>query len=243
MSSPFFNRWLFLGGTAACVVLIWYYLVCSSAKTEPMSMPEQDSNHGDGDGNGKSTDDKFYWSKPDTRQLTCVIAGANGQRYCVRDTKNKQAAASLLGTVVTRCTEFVQRLAREHPHHPVAIRLRERFEPERMMESLPNSEFTAFSENKGEKIALCLTPKKDDAAPNAPLIDDHTLTFVALHELAHVGTVSTEDHGPDFWRNFAFLLFNAQEQGIHDPVDYRTHPVKYCSMQINDNPLFSRGSE
>lgn len=209
---------------------LWYRQVLSSK--EPLRAAA---------GGGGDNADKFYWSKPDTRQLTCVVAGPNGQRYCVRDTKNKQAAAALLGTVVARCAAFVARLAQDHPHHPVAIRLRERFEPERMMETLPNSEYTAYSENKGEKIALCLTPKKDDAAPNAPLIDDHTLTFVALHELAHVGTVSTEDHGEDFWRNFTFLLENAQDQGIHASVDYRIHPVQFCSMQINDNPLFSRG--
>lgn len=189
--------------------------------------------------NNKNTDDKFYWSKPDTRQLTCIVSGPDGgQRYCVRDTKNKQAASELLGTVVRRCSAFVERLALDHPHHPVAIRLHERFEPERMMESLPDSEYTAHTENKGEKIALCLTPKKDDASSSA-LIDDHTLTFVALHELAHVGTVSTENHGPDFWHNFTFLLQCAQDQGIHDSVDYRVHPVTYCALQINDNPLIT----
>lgn len=194
--------------------------------------------------NGESSDSGPHtWSPPDTRELSCVLAGggdddSTAKKYCVRDSNRKAASAALLKTVVDRCSAFVARLAREHPHHPVAVRLAERFEPERMMESLPNSEFTAHSENKGEKIALCLTPQKD--APSAQLIDDHTLTFVALHELAHVGTVSTEDHGDDFWRNFRYLLVCAKEQGVHEPMDYRSNPVLYCSMQINDNPFFSR---
>jgi hypothetical protein len=198
-----------------------------------------------GGGDGGADDGPRNWAPPDTRELSCVIAASSSSsaenKYCVRDSSRKAASAALLKTVVDRCAAFVTRLAREHPHHPVAVRLGERFEPERMMESLPNSEFTAHSENKGEKIALCLTPQKD--APGAQLIDDHTLTFVALHELAHVGTVSTEDHGDDFWRNFRYLLVRAKEQGVHEPVDYRTNPVLYCSMQINDNPFFSRAAE
>lgn len=198
-----------------------------------------------GGGAGGADDGPHNWAPPDTRELSCVIAagggGGGGNKYCVRDSSRKTASAALMKTVVDRCSAFVARLAREHPHHPVAVRLAERFEPERMMESLPNSEFTAHSENKGEKIALCLTPQKD--APGAQLIDDHTLTFVALHELAHVGTVSTEDHGDDFWRNFRYLLVRAKEQGVHEPVDYHANPVLYCSMQINDNPYFSRPAE
>lgn len=181
---------------------------------------------------------KFYWKKPDTRQLSCVVAGPSGQRYCVRDTKRKADSAALIASVAETLVKFVARLVREHPYDRVAARLRDRFEPERMMETLPNIAYTAYAENKGEKIALCLTPVKD--SETGGLIDEHTLTFVALHELAHVGTASTADHGPEFWNNYRFLLENARDQGVHDPVDYKKNPVTYCSMVINDNPLFTK---
>lgn len=186
-------------------------------------------------------DNPAAWSPPDTRQLSCLaVPGSAAGVACVRDRPNKEAAAALLATVVDRCAAFVARLVRDHPHHPSSARLRERFEPARLMETLPRSAHTAFSENKGEKVALCLTPEKDAPVAAGGLVDDHTLFFVALHELAHVGTASIEDHDDDFWKTFAFLLSCAEEQGLHDPVDYRKRPARYCGMQISDNPLITR---
>jgi hypothetical protein len=186
-------------------------------------------------------DDPAAWSAPDTRQLSCLaVPGSAAGVACVRDRPNKEAAAELLATIVDRCAAFVARLVRDHPHHPASARLRERFDPARLMETLPRSAHTAFSENKGEKVALCLTPDKDASVAAKGLVDDHTLFFVALHELAHVGTASMEDHDDSFWATFAFLLACAEEQGLHDPVDYRKHPARYCGMQISDNPLITR---
>ena len=103
------------------------------------------------------------------------------------------------------------------------------------MEILPTSDYTAYSENKGEKIAFCLNKTKRG---NDNLIDEHTLMFVAIHELSHVMTKSI-GHKKEFWDNFKFLLENAKEAGIHEPVDYSKKPIEYCSLTISDSPLFS----
>ena len=50
------------------------------------------------------------------------------------------------------------------------------FNPKRVVETLPNSTYTAYSENKGEKIAFCLEEKKG----KNKLIDLNTLTFVGF---------------------------------------------------------------
>jgi hypothetical protein len=102
------------------------------------------------------------------------------------------------------------------------------------METLPTSEYTAYSENKGEKLAFCLNRKKED---NTNLIDESTLTFVAIHELSHIATKSI-GHKQEFWDNFKFLLENAKESGIHNPVDYKKNPREYCGMSIHDNPYY-----
>ena len=62
-----------------------------------------------------------------------------------------------------------------------------------------------------------MNKKKSEAAN---LIDEHTLMFVAIHELSHVMTKSI-GHKSEFWENFKFLLENAKEAGIHDPKDYK----------------------
>ena len=101
------------------------------------------------------------------------------------------------------------------------------------MKHLPTSELTAFSENKGEKIAFCLNTTKE----GNKLIDINTLTFVALHELSHIMTVSI-GHKQEFWQNFKFLLQNAKIAGIYDPINYKKNPKQYCGMNIHDNPYY-----
>jgi hypothetical protein len=109
----------------------------------------------------------------------------------------------------------------------------ENFNPQKISETLPTSELTAFSENKGEKIAFCLNQSK-----NGPkLIDLNTLTFVALHELSHVATESI-GHKQEFWQTFKWVLQNAKEAGIYAPVDYKKYSQEYCGMTIDDNPYY-----
>ena len=72
---------------------------------------------------------------------------------------------------------------------------------------------------------------------NENLIDESTLMFVAIHELSHVMTKSI-GHNSEFWENFKFLLENAKEFGIHQPVDYKEKPREYCGMKIHDNPYY-----
>ena len=104
-----------------------------------------------------------------------------------------------------------------------------------IIETLPTSKYTAYSQNKGEKLAFCLNATKDNPEQ---LIDLNTLTFVALHELAHVATKSV-GHTPEFWDNFKFLLIQAEKINIYNPMDYKNNPKNYCGMTITDNPYFN----
>lgn len=166
-------------------------------------------------------------------QLKCIISTVDGNKYCVRDRKKLQSAADLLAKVSNNCKKLVDYMKNKHPDNDFVMRLATGFNPKKIMETLPTSTYTAYSENKGEKIAFCLN--KNSKSDNDHMIDEHTLTFVAIHELAHIGTKSV-GHKTDFWENFKFLLENAKEAGIHDPVDYKQTPESYCGMKIRDNP-------
>lgn len=165
--------------------------------------------------------------------LKCIIASEDGNRYCVREREKLELAANLLAKVTQKMKDMVAYMNSKHPNDERTKRLVEGFNPKTISETLPTSELTAFSENKGEKIAFCLNKKKDGNR----LIDLNTLTFVALHELSHIMTESI-GHKQDFWQNFKFLLQNAKEAGIYEPVDYKNNPQEYCSMKINDNPYY-----
>jgi hypothetical protein len=174
----------------------------------------------------------YYYN--DDRDLKCIISSKDGNRYCVREREKMDEAANLLAEVSNKLRSLVEYLKEKQPDDPRTGRLVEKFNPTKICETLPTSELTAYSENKGEKIAFCLNRKKEN---NSKLIDINTLTFVALHELSHVATVSV-GHKQEFWENFKWVLQNAKAAGIYTPVDYKREPEEYCGMPINDNPYY-----
>jgi len=151
----------------------------------------------------------------------------------VREREKLELAANLLASVTEKMKHMVDYMKEKHPKDERTIRLAEGFDPKSISETLPTSELTAYSENKGEKIAFCLNTTKE----GNKLIDLNTLTFVALHELSHIMTESV-GHKQEFWQNFKFLLENAKAAGIYNPVDYKKNPREYCGLKINDNPYF-----
>lgn len=170
----------------------------------------------------------------DSFQLKCIVSTVDGNKYCVRERAKVQEAADLLARVTEKCKELVAYMERTHPDKDNVQRLVKGYNPKKIAETLPTSEYTAYSENKGEKLAFCLNRKKDDSNN---LIDEHTLMFVSIHELSHIMT-KTIGHKQEFWDNFKFLLQNAKEAGIHNPEDYKHAPKEYCGMKIQDNPYF-----
>jgi hypothetical protein len=129
---------------------------------------------------------KIYYES-DAFNLKCIISGIDGQKYCVRERAKLELAADLLANVTKKCKDLVEYVGKNHPDNEDVQRLVQKFNPQVISETLPTSEHTAYSENKGEKIAFCLNKRKND---ETQLIDLNTLTFVAIHELSHIMTKS-----------------------------------------------------
>ena len=108
-------------------------------------------------------------------------------------------------------------LDEKYPDRENVNRLVKGYNPKTITETLPTSEYTAYSENKGEKIAFCLNTEKKQGSR---LIDENTLMFVALHELSHVASKSI-GHTDEFWNNFKFLIKEAEYINIYNPEDYK----------------------
>ena len=51
------------------------------------------------------------------------------------------------------------------------------------------------------------------------VIDDNTVLFVVIHELAHIMTHEV-GHTPLFWNNMKYLLEVGEKVGIYQPVNY-----------------------
>ena len=171
----------------------------------------------------------------DIFQLKCVVSDVDGDKYCVRERKNIQHASNLLATTTDKMKKLVIYVNEKYPDKDNVNRLVKKFNPKKIVETLPTSEYTAYSENKGQKIAFCLNKKKEN---DNNLIDENTLMFVAIHEMSHIAS-QTIGHNTEFWDNFKFLLKEAKEAGVYNVVDYSSHNQEYCGMTITDNPYFN----
>lgn len=175
-----------------------------------------------------------WWAKS---KLNCVDT-THGLKMCVRgrdkrpNGPNTKHAANLLSIVVNKCERFVDHMKTVAPSDPRVVNLHSRFNANNIRETLPTSDLTAYSQNKGEVMAFCLNDGDDN------LIDENTLMFVAIHELAHL-TTDTVGHGEDFWSNMKFLLEAAVAANFYMPVDYSKSPKNYCGLEITDSPLFT----
>lgn len=176
---------------------------------------------------------KIYFES-DYVNLKCIISDVDGKQYCVRERKKLQEAADRLAEVNTNMKKIVEHLKNTYPEKENVKRLVKGFNPKKIVETLPTSKYTAYSLNKGEKLAFCLDTEKIDGN----LIDLNTLTFVALHELSHIATKSI-GHTEEFWDNFKFILKESKKIKIYNPVDYSKKSERYCGMNITDNPYYS----
>jgi len=177
---------------------------------------------------------KLYYDS-DLFQLKCIVSTVDGDKYCVRERDNMLPAVDLLAKTSERMTTLVAYAKETDPEDERVKRLVSKFNANKIVETLPTSEYTAYSENKGRKIAFCLNKEKED---NNQLIDQNTLMFVAIHEMAHIMTVSI-GHTKEFWDNFKFLLEKADQCKVYHPVDYSKQQTEYCGMTISDNPYFN----
>ena len=176
------------------------------------------------------------YTESDFFQLTCIVSDVNGKKYCVRERKYMNEAADLLAQTTENLNALVKHLNDNYPNQDNVKRLVRNYNPKKIKEILPTSEYTAYSENKGEKIAFCLNKSGKENA-DAELIDNNTLMFVALHEVSHLATKSI-GHNDEFWSNFKFILEESSKIGIYRAVDYKNNNTEYCGMDINDNPIY-----
>jgi len=167
---------------------------------------------------------------------TIRIQGPDGQHYEMQNLPNKEQAVQLMSGIRQSLTKLYNHYKSEPAlaADPPVRRFLERFRPDVFVENDMQSRDTSYSENKGQKIVVCLRDKT--RAPQYPLIDQNTIMFVMLHEMAHLMT-ETIGHTQEFWTNFKRILGDAVQIGIYQPVNYASRPTPYCGMTITDSPI------
>lgn len=125
--------------------------------------------------------------------------------------------------VVLILTYFLQKKSKYSHDHPILEKIRKNFiklDPDYGKIPLRYGN-SAFTENKAV-ITLCLRNPE-----TKKFYDINTLMYVALHELAHVISIS-HGHNDEFKDNFYDLLSRASKMGIYDPT--LPIPETYCGI-------------
>ena len=162
------------------------------------------------------------------RDYTMIKSNIDNKEYLVRKLPDKMQAADMLARINNDLTTLVQSV---NPEDKDGVQqLKDYFDPNNITENGPNGKYKAYSVNKGEKISICIRKEKDNS-----FIDDNTVLFVVIHELAHVMTPEV-GHTPLFWSNMKYLLEVGEKIGIYNPVNYKLTPMDYCGMEINTTP-------
>jgi predicted metal-dependent hydrolase len=167
-----------------------------------------------------------------TNDLTTVKSNIDGKNYQVRNLPDKQEAADLLAKIRIKLEKLVDSMNKKFSEDSNVKQMVEKFNPNNITESPKSNKYTSYSINKGEKIVFCIRQKND----TEELVDENTITFVAIHELAHIMTKSV-GHTEEFWDNFKKLLKESVKIGIYDRENYTNDPREYCGIQVTDSPL------
>lgn len=155
--------------------------------------------------------------------------------YHVRAYPDKGKAVILLEHLNITCIEVIRYMRAHHPRDPRTLRLLEQYNIDNLAENIPltKNSLTSYTKNKGDEISICLRRR------DGQFHDLNTLKFVMLHELSHVATdPAYASHGPEFWSNFKFIIINAVEAGVYQPIDYSKANTRYCGLVITHNPYY-----
>ena len=131
-----------------------------------------------------------------SNEVTYVKSSIDNNEYLVRNLENKEEAANILAKLRSKLEKLCEIMKKKYPTDESVIRMNQRFNSDNITESGKSNQYTSYSVNKGEKIVFCIRQKDEKES----LVDENTLTFVAIHELAHVMT-KQEGHKQIFWQN------------------------------------------
>jgi hypothetical protein len=163
-----------------------------------------------------------------TNEATMVVSGRDNREYVVRNLSDKQSAADLLADINETVGNFVERLSKDFPDDQRVALVRKRFNPANVSEGSHKTGYTSYSQNKGEKIVVCLRQTDDT------FVAKNELMYVVIHELGHLST-NEIGHTPGFWSNFKWLLQRAIDYGLYKYVDYASSPSPYCGISITSS--------
>jgi len=168
-----------------------------------------------------------------------VESPIDGEDYLVLNKLDSQEASNKLAKLNNKIIELLRGLKNkykttlEENNNTYVFNILTNFKPDKIIETDPNNvmNLTSYTYADGSVISFCIREK------DYSFVDDDTLTFVMIHEIAHQAK-AIKDHGDEFWKIFKFLLINAEEFGLIKNVDYSKTPIYYVGIKVDYSPYF-----
>jgi predicted metal-dependent hydrolase len=168
---------------------------------------------------------------------TPYLSKINNKEYFVKDDSNKQIKADLLANLNSKLEILVESLKNEDLDQNIK-RLINNWNKGISIKETGNMEADAAYVINKQYMSICLK----NFTKNVNLENINLLTYVGIHELAHI--MSNEiGHGDEFKKNFKFLLDHAKKLNYNDPILNRkislyiplntiNTPSDYCGVSI-----------
>jgi len=157
-----------------------------------------------------------------------VQSSVDKRLYLVRKLPNSQAAADYLAEINQLLQKLVNHMIAKYPENSEVQQLYKNYNPDSISEGSPDSGYTSYSVNKGEKLILCIRQIDNT------FVEQNVILYVAIHELGHIMTKEV-GHTDKFWENFKILLEEAVTLGIYKKIDYKEQPQDYCGIKITNS--------
>lgn len=158
-----------------------------------------------------------------------IISSIDGKSYKVKNNHLAQQCADSLAEINKRLLKLISYIEglKNPPRYYERLK---KYNPENLSENILNMD-TTYTVNKSS-MYFCLTPRDEDIY----VYDINTLMFVAIHELAHVCSISI-GHTREFKDNFKNLIEHSIFLNIYEYVDYSKSPIDYCGINITSNVI------
>lgn len=138
---------------------------------------------------------------------------------------NPQEGADTLAYISKQLIQLKQYLSKHHPNQVITKNIVSRFDTSNISEGSPESSYTSYTVDKGEKMVFCIRDS------DHKIHDLNLLMYVCIHELAHVGS-TTNGHNEEFKKHFEFLLTIAKKLRIYTPIPFGKEKISYCGTII-----------
>jgi hypothetical protein len=144
--------------------------------------------------------------------------------YRVRSASDKQKKADMLAIINIKLNTIIDNLRNSSYDSPNINYLLSNWKNGVSIKEIGKMETDAAYVINKRYMSFCLPDN------NEGLDQLNLMTYVAIHELAHIMSYET-GHGPEFIKNFEFLLNYAKTLKYNDPVSNQIQPV-YIQLDL-----------